>query len=478
MTPPTPDTAASSTPPGAAPAGPIAPPPTPPLPPPPSPHGGSADAGPAPAPRTATGRTARLGGYADELDSPVPTVGSVLRAPFVRPLLRFPLKKAAIWAAFLGLLFALRGFFGLIFLTFVFSYITSTIVGRIEHQFSNRRTAVLLVFGVIVGLIVALGAAAVPRAIAEGTVVVNRFNKVEDPKRFLDVRVGEALGARPVLEGVAAIGGGPFGAAFALPHGRGEKTGLLGNLAVRVAEPEVGHAMAEWLKQAWKDVVLPQLKTVLQGIVAGALTILMALLFSFIIVWDTPKISAGVARLRGSRLGDVWDEVAPSIATFARLLGRAFEAQLLIALVNTTLTAVGMALLGIKGIGFLSVIVFLCSFIPIAGVFISTVPICVVALTSPDRGGLGSVIGVVLMVTVVHIIEAYVLNPRIYGHHMKLHPLAVLVVLYLCEHLFGLWGLIVGVPLATYAWRHLILGEVERLEEPAASPVAPAPKPA
>ena len=52
-----------------------------------------------------------------------------------------------------------------------------------------------------------------------------------------------------------------------------------------------------------------------------------------------------------------------------------------IAMVNTGLTCLGMYLLAIPGIGLQSLFVFICSFIPIAGCFISTIPIAFVALT-------------------------------------------------------------------------------------------------
>ncbi len=48
---------------------------------------------------------------------------------------------------------------------------------------------------------------------------------------------------------------------------------------------------------------------------------------------------------------------------------------------NTILTAVGMWALQLPGVGLLSLFVFVCGFIPIAGVIISTVPIGFVALT-------------------------------------------------------------------------------------------------
>lgn len=69
------------------------------------------------------------------------------------------------------------------------------------------------------------------------------------------------------------------------------------------------------------------------------------------------------------------------IGTFGRIFGKAMQAQSAIAVVNTALTAVGLLLLRVSGVGLLSVLVFLCSFVPVAGVIISTVPIGFVAFT-------------------------------------------------------------------------------------------------
>ena len=64
------------------------------------------------------------------------------------------------------------------------------------------------------------------------------------------------------------------------------------------------------------------------------------------------------------------------------MLARALGAQFVFALLNTGLTAVGMALLKIPMIEVLSIVVFICSFIPVAGVFISSTPIALEALSS------------------------------------------------------------------------------------------------
>jgi predicted PurR-regulated permease PerM len=48
------------------------------------------------------------------------------------------------------------------------------------------------------------------------------------------------------------------------------------------------------------------------------------------------------------------------------------------------------------------------------------------------------------MVTCIHFVEAYLLNPAIYAAHLQLHPLLVLSVLVVAEHSLGVWGLLLA----------------------------------
>ena len=183
-------------------------------------------------------------------------------------------------------------------------------------------------------------------------------------------------------------------------------------------------------------------------------TTLLALLFSYLILIDLNRIQAGIGRLRTSRVGDFYEEAAPPIARFGMLLGRAIEAQAAIAVINTVLTLVGLLLLDIPLVAMLSVIVFFCSFVPVLGVFISTTPIVLVAL---NAGGPGLSLAAIGLVIVIHAIEAYLLNPLIYGKHLKLNPVLTLIILYVGYHAFGLWGMLLGVPVARY-FIHYVLG--------------------
>jgi predicted PurR-regulated permease PerM len=183
-------------------------------------------------------------------------------------------------------------------------------------------------------------------------------------------------------------------------------------------------------------------------------TMALALLFSYLILIDQARIKHGVMRLKNSRVGDFYEEAAPPIVRFGVLLGRAIEAQAAIAVLNTLLTLIGLLLLRIPLTAMLSVVVFVCSFVPVLGVLISTTPIVLVAL---NAGGFGLSLAAIGLVVIVHAVEAYLLNPLIYGKHLKLNPVLTLIILYVGYHAFGFWGLLLGVPLARY-FIHDVLG--------------------
>lgn len=64
----------------------------------------------------------------------------------------------------------------------------------------------------------------------------------------------------------------------------------------------------------------------------------------------------------------MYDEMELVVVKFGSLLGKLFEAQRHITLANTTLTKAGLLVLPITGVGFLSLVMLICTFIPVAGV--------------------------------------------------------------------------------------------------------------
>jgi predicted PurR-regulated permease PerM len=94
----------------------------------------------------------------------------------------------------------------------------------------------------------------------------------------------------------------------------------------------------------------------------------------------------------------------------------------------------------------------------VLGVIISSVPIAVMALVQPG-GDLWLALKAVAAIIVIHFIETSALNPKIIGDMLHLHPVMVLAVLAIGEHYFGVWGLLLGVPVTVYVIRFVILDE-------------------
>ena len=373
-------------------------------------------------------------------------------------------RRVVIWAILFGLLWLLRDFFGLVFLSFVLAIIAAplTEIGmrrlRLPHWLSLSLVYVLflILLGSFVRFVVPSVASELNRMIGNLPVtetrlletknrLVDRYPTLRQPLNgFMRSALADDRASVVELQLLAerqrlGISDTELAAAVDSPAA---PTGPVAEYFARQDQLYLNALMAVQFQR-----VRQYAPTVVNMLYRVTATTMLALLFSFLILVDLNRIKAGILRLRSSRVGDFYEEAAPPIARFGILLGRAIEAQAAIAFINTVLTLVGMLLLGIPLVAMLSVIVFICSFVPVLGVFISTTPILLVAL---NAGGLPLSLAAVALVVVIHAVEAYLLNPMIYGKHLKLNPVLTLIILYVGYHAIGLWGMLLGVPVARY----------------------------
>jgi predicted PurR-regulated permease PerM len=179
---------------------------------------------------------------------------------------------------------------------------------------------------------------------------------------------------------------------------------------------------------------------------------------TILISFDMVGLKKGAQRLRQCRLAGLYAKAVPSLTAVARLIGRSFAAQGIIAVFNTLLSLALMRLLGVQNELLLAFVVFIASFIPVLGIILSAIPMTLQALLQPD-GSLAMALYALLGIGVIHAIESMVLSPRIVGKILHLHPVLVLAVLVVGEHLFGIWGLLLGVPVAVFAIHAGILAD-------------------
>lgn len=348
-----------------------------------------------------------------------------------------------VWGTLIGVVYFLRSFALLIFLTFVFAYIQSRIVERLKSRIKARWASVVLVATGFLGLLVTVGFLIIPQIRNEAETLATTY-----PQYFhrLDVELGVLSASYPVIGEIIP----------GLKDHSDPETGdweLRKSVSLNIFRYALGFEGLE-SGESGDGKVVDSLRNIGIRLFAVGSAFFLALLLSFLIVLDLPRLTESVRSLGESRLGGVYEEVAPGLTTFGRVLGRALEAQFFIAILNTIMTAIGLWLLGVtEKLAFLSMLVFISSFIPVAGVILSSIPICLVAL---QTSGFLLVLGVIVMIAIVHALEAYVFNPRIYGHHLKMNPVLVLIILTIGGKLFGIWGLVLGLPLCNYIFVYAI----------------------
>lgn len=337
-----------------------------------------------------------------------------------------------VWGLIAAIIYVLQPFFLLLFLTFVFAYIQAHGVDGLVHRIGKRWVRAVVVFVVFLGTLVAIGWFLVPHIERQVQSIAEKYT---DWIKEADKNIRAFAERNHVADRLPTD--------FSVGKVIADLLGLFGD------EQEGGKVVTN---------TITFMKGAAGWIFAIGSAFLLSLLFSFLIVLDLPKLTRGVRGLAHTKVGFIYAEVADSIYGFCRIVGRAMEAQMVIALCNTVLTAIGLWLIGIGegNLVFLCTIVFLFSFVPVAGVFVSSTPICIAALTQVDGGGIGLMLLAVVIITIIHMIEAYVLNPQIYGHHLRMNPVLTLIILVLCGKLFGPWGLILGIPVVNYVFTEAI----------------------
>lgn len=123
-----------------------------------------------------------------------------------------------------------------------------------------------------------------------------------------------------------------------------------------------------------------------------------------------------------------------------------FRSKTAMALINAVIITVGMLLLGVPEVAAIGVVNFIGGYIPYLGGFIGG---AFAVLLGISEGGIGLGLLALAVVLFTQFVLENVLEPRIVGEFVDLHPLVVLIVTILGGTFGGFVGLILAVPIAT-----------------------------
>jgi predicted PurR-regulated permease PerM len=148
-------------------------------------------------------------------------------------------------------------------------------------------------------------------------------------------------------------------------------------------------------------------------------------------------------QLRGHRL---FEELNATLAAYVR-------AQLIACVVVGSLCGAGFALLGNPYAILLGVLAAVLEFVPLIGpLVVAAVAVGIAALHDPMLG-----LWTAVFLTVLRVVEDYVIYPRLIGRNIHLHPLAVILAVLAGVELGGIAGIFIAVPivaLVTVVGRH------------------------
>ncbi|NSL51003.1 AI-2E family transporter [Calidifontibacillus erzurumensis] len=178
-----------------------------------------------------------------------------------------------------------------------------------------------------------------------------------------------------------------------------------------------------------------------------ALQIFLALLLSLFYLLEKPRLVAFTKKIKYSKLAPIYNEIEFFGGKFIRTFGKVLEAQFIIAVVNCFLSTVALYFMGFPQLFGLSIMIFFLGLIPVAGVIISLIPLCLIAYSI---GGIIKVVYVLVMIALIHAVEAYILNPKLMSSKTDLPIFYTFIVLIFSEHFFGVWGLIIGIPVFVF----------------------------
>ena len=214
--------------------------------------------------------------------------------------------------------------------------------------------------------------------------------------------------------------------------------------------------------------LVSQSTQILQGVASTTVRGVTILLFVFVIsiylAIEIPQMGGYVSRL-ANQPGYRYDAERLT-REFGRIWSAYLRGQVILGLVIFLVVWLGLLALGVQNSLALGLLSGLLEFIPIIGPVLGTAVAVTVAIFQPENYmGLSNIqFGLVVLVFMflVQQLENSVLVPRIVGESLDLHPLIVMVAVFMGGSVAGVLGAILAAPisatiklLGVYAWRKM-----------------------
>ncbi|VEF49380.1 putative integral inner membrane protein [Bacillus freudenreichii] len=309
-------------------------------------------------------------------------------------------KRIIIFGLIVLILYSLRSMINLILLTFIFSYLMNRLIEFTAKRIPlHRRVLVLIMYTAIVGIL------------TYGLV------------KYFPIITAEIS---QLIKQITAF--------YSQPH----ENAILSFIETIISKNQLAAYLENGLSFLVKSFT---------DISKTSVQVIIALILSLFFLLEKPRLKDFTGKFKESKLAPFYFEIEFFGKKFTRTFGKVIEAQFIIALVNTGLTIIALTIMGFPQLFVLAIMVFFLGLIPVAGVIISLIPLCLIAYTI---GGFIKVVYVVIAITIIHAVEAYILNPKLMSAKTDLPVFYTFIVLIFSQNFFGVWGLIIGIPVFVF----------------------------
>jgi len=116
--------------------------------------------------------------------------------------------------------------------------------------------------------------------------------------------------------------------------------------------------------------------------------------------------------------------------------------QLLVAFFVGLMFWIGLAIIGLEYAVLLAILAGVLNLVPYLGSFLAVIPIIIIALVASPA----MLVKVIIVFAIEQTLEGRLIQPLILGSNLKIHPVTIIVVLLTAGKLFGIPGVILGIP--------------------------------
>lgn len=305
----------------------------------------------------------------------------------------------------------LRSTLSSVFVAMILAYILNPLVDKLEKRGINRKIATIIVYLIILLSLIGLGYLVIPALTVQISNFVKNLPSLTDQ---LAEWINNLLRKNNIT-----------------------------NVNVLA---ELEKAMSEYINNSSPKILnwSANALTTITGSIGYLLSLILIPIITYFFLVDKKDIFALIKKVMPQKFlndsRDLYKEIDDALSGFVR-------GRILMAVFVGVSTMIVLAIMGIEFAFVIGIITMIGDIVPYIGPFLGLLPAFIfAALKSPIKA-----IWLTIIFVLIQWVENNIIAPKLLGNSTGLHPLVVLISIIVGGGMFGIWGMILSVPIVSMA---------------------------